>query len=159
MTVLILGYGNPLRGDDGVGWVVAEQLADAIPHDEVEVQVHQQLTPDLAEPVSRAKRVLFIDACACGGKARFSLEPVEPGQLTPGGLSHHVDPAVLLAWSRALYGSAPQAQVLVVNGISFGYGQELSAAVTALLPQVVECARRWCENAFALRKNDCEYNG
>ena len=29
--ILVIGYGNPLRGDDGVGWRVAEAAAAVLP--------------------------------------------------------------------------------------------------------------------------------
>ena len=58
---LIIGYGNPLRGDDGLGWRAAEQLAEIIPQSEAEVIACHQLTPELAEPISRARLVIFID--------------------------------------------------------------------------------------------------
>ena len=58
--------GNPLRGDDGVGWRVAEAVAAALPDAVADVLTVHQLTPELAEPISRAERVIFIDAAAEG---------------------------------------------------------------------------------------------
>lgn len=60
--VLILAYGNPLRRDDGVGWVIGERLAEMLREDVADVRVLHQLTPELAEPISRAGAVIFIDA-------------------------------------------------------------------------------------------------
>ena len=51
--VLILGYGNPLRSDDGLGWQVAVQLFRTNTSPEVLVLPCHQLTPELAEPISR----------------------------------------------------------------------------------------------------------
>ncbi|MBK7179706.1 MAG: hypothetical protein IPH82_21430 [Chloroflexi bacterium] len=28
MNSLLIGYGNPLRGDDGIGWRVVEEIAN-----------------------------------------------------------------------------------------------------------------------------------
>ena len=60
---LIVGYGNPLRGDDGVGQIVAEavrahELAGAT------IIACHQLTPELAEVVAQSEISVFIDAAA-----------------------------------------------------------------------------------------------
>lgn len=56
---LIIGIGSTLRRDDGLGPDLARSAADALPADLIVVT---QLTPELAEPISRAGRVVFIDA-------------------------------------------------------------------------------------------------
>ena len=65
--VLIIAYGNPLRSDDGVGWIVAEELRRRLASPEVEVLQLQQLLPEVAESVSRAETVIFVDA-SCDGE-------------------------------------------------------------------------------------------
>src|ERR1035438_8523471 len=59
--VLILAYGNPLRGDDAFGWRVAERLLELPPDPSVEILRLHQLTPELMDPLSRADLALFID--------------------------------------------------------------------------------------------------
>src|SRR5579863_2441204 len=59
---LIIGIGNPLRGDDGLGWRAVESLRQIASLQEVETVTCHQLTPEMAESVSRAERVVFIDA-------------------------------------------------------------------------------------------------
>ena len=60
--VLVIGVGNPLRGDDGLGWHAAEHLRERLVELHATVTSCHQLIPELAEPVSRAERVIFIDA-------------------------------------------------------------------------------------------------
>ena len=67
--MLIIGYGNPLRGDDGVGWRVAEAAGTALPEGAATVLAVHQLTPELSAPISRAGRVVFVDAAAEGEDA------------------------------------------------------------------------------------------
>ncbi len=45
---LVIAYGNRLRGDDAVGWVVADALRDDVRMESVDVVAVHQLTPDLA---------------------------------------------------------------------------------------------------------------
>jgi len=56
---LVIGIGNPLRGDDGIGW----RLAALMPaRAGLAVRCRQQLTPELAEELASVERVLFLDA-------------------------------------------------------------------------------------------------
>src|SRR5919198_4121190 len=67
--VLVVGYGSSLRGDDGLGWHAAALLAADPRLAGAEVLARHQLTPELAEDVSRAALVVLVDARADGGGA------------------------------------------------------------------------------------------
>ena len=54
----------------------------------------------------------------------------------PGSFTHHMTPAAVLAWARALYGRAPEAMLLSMAGADFDPGPELSPAVRAALPDL-----------------------
>jgi len=58
--VLIVGYGNPLRGDDGWDGTPPKRCGQPCRIAEI-ITVHQ-LTPELAEEASRAELVVFLDA-------------------------------------------------------------------------------------------------
>lgn len=142
---LIIGYGSPLRGDDGIGWHIANHLLaeaeEASPEDShgAAVWACHQLTPDLAEPVSRARCVIFIDAAHDVPVGEVVCRPIAPGAVSPLSFSHHIDPAGLLAWARWLYGAAPPAAfVLAIGGESFGYNETISPRVLAAVPSVLE---------------------
>ena len=130
--VLILGYGNPLRSDDGVGWHAAVQLFRAIAIPEVEVLPCHQLTPDLAEPVSRAELVLFLDGARPGKGGEFHCEEVTATEGSPS-FTHHLSPGLLLAIARDLYGAYPRAWLLTICGSRFDAGDSLSPEVEAAL--------------------------
>ena len=135
---LIIGYGNPLRSDDGVGWAVAERLQRSFGEmPSVEILAVHQLTPELAEAVSRAELVVFVDAAFGGGlPGTWKCEPVNPDEVRAGPLGHHFTPAELLVYARALFASAPQAVIVSVVGGSFEAGGGLSPAVDAVLGDV-----------------------
>jgi hypothetical protein len=59
--VLVIGVGNDLRGDDGAGRAVVEELARLAVHGMHPVWSHQ-LVPELAEQISKAGMVIFVDA-------------------------------------------------------------------------------------------------
>jgi hydrogenase maturation protease len=137
--LLVIGYGNPLRGDDGVGWRAAERLAqDAAARPGLEVIACQQLTPELAESLSHADRAVFIDAAAEGVPGAVSREVVEPADPGPEAFSHHLEPAGLLGMAQALYGHCPDARLITVVGERFDYSETLSPGVAAALDSVLQ---------------------
>jgi hydrogenase maturation protease len=122
-TLLVIGYGNSLRSDDGVGPRVAEAIAELhLPN--VETLICPQLTPELAEPVSRAGRALFVDA-AVDRPRQVQLRrtlPADSGQI----MAHAADPNIILALARDVFGNAPEAWWLTIPIEQLGIGEELS---------------------------------
>lgn len=133
---LVIGIGNPLRGDDGVGALLAEQAAQ-----QAAVRCVQQLTPELAAELAHLDAVLFIDAWLAPAAAVPQLIALSPAASPTS--SHRLDPAALLALSQALYGHAPRAQQLLVPASGFECGTALSAALQAHLPHARALLRQW----------------
>lgn len=140
--MLIIGYGNPLRRDDGVGWQAAQYLSRELSGKGVEVIACHQLVPEHAERISQADLVIFIDASVGASPGSVSCTAVEPEVASPADLTHHVTPSVLMDCSRKLYNSNPKAYFLSVCGESFELGEGLSPAVSSALPEVVRKARQ-----------------
>jgi hydrogenase maturation protease len=132
--VLIVAYGNPLRSDDGVGWVVAEELRRRLALPEVEVLQLQQLLPEVAEGLSRAETVIFVDASCNGEPGEVRCQPVTPPAKVQ--FSHQLSPAEVLGLASQLYGATPQAFSVSLAGACFAHGEELSESVAARLPHL-----------------------
>ena len=140
---LVVGYGNPLRGDDGLGWYAAAALAaDPGPAD-TDVLTRHQLTPELAEDVANARLAVLIDASLGDTPGCVSIREVAPA---PGpSWSHHLRPEDVVGLAQALFGATPQVFLVTVTGAHFGYGTQLSPAVSSCVPKVlaiVEAALR-----------------
>jgi hydrogenase maturation protease len=75
-NLLVIGYGNTLRGDDGVGPRVAEAVR-ALRLPGVSTLVCQMLTPEHAAPISLAQTVIFVDAAVDAPKD-VQLRPLAP---------------------------------------------------------------------------------
>jgi len=133
--VLIIAYGNPLRSDDGVGWAVAEELSRKLASPEVKVLQLLQLLPEVAESVSRADTVIFVDASYDGEPGEMRCRPLTPPP-AKAQFTHQLSPAELLGLSGQLYGATPQAFCVSLTGQCFEHGEELSKDVTARLPQL-----------------------
>ncbi len=164
--VLVIGYGNTVRGDDGVGWHAAMLLAGdprlgasggpgtsrigasggpgtSRAPDDIDVLARHQLTPELALDMSRASLVILIDASADDPPGAIVVRRLSPDSgagsgAGPGASSHHVAPGELLAVARELYGAAPAAFVVRVGAADMETGESLSPAVAAALPAVAD---------------------
>jgi hydrogenase maturation protease len=136
--VLVVGYGNTLRADDGVGRLAAERLADDPRLDGVRVIGRHQLTPELALDVSRAAMVVFVDASIRPPAGIFTVEPMERTGRQGAGWSHHLDPPSLLDLAGELYGRVPDAFLISVGVESVLLGDRLSPIVEASLPGLVD---------------------
>ena len=120
---LVIGYGNTLRSDDGVGAKVAAAVEElALPG--VTVLVRHQLTPELAEPISEARAVVFVDAAvdAATEVQVRQLEPADGAQL----MAHAADPRTLLEMAKQLFGRCPPAWWLTIPVQNLEFGEELS---------------------------------
>jgi hydrogenase maturation protease len=138
---LVIGYGNPMRRDDGVGWQAVEELSRELPADLVDCISVRQLSPELAERLSALRAVIFVKAHAEGEPGSLECRRVEP-RPHESPLLHELDPPGLLAIAKALYGANPKAAVVSVAGESFEHGNELSPPVEAALPDVVVAVRK-----------------
>jgi hydrogenase maturation protease len=153
-AVLVIAWGNPLREDDGVAWHVLEGLRTLRPRPglpPLHLRHAQQLTPEMAECISRSQGVVFVDARREGAPGEIRCEPVAPAASTSP-LGHALSPQALLLLAEALYGRSPQAVVVSIAGQRFGMGDSLSPAVRRSLKwavrAVVRQARAWTRSAM-----------
>ncbi|MFH7243432.1 MAG: hydrogenase maturation protease [Spirulina sp.] len=127
MKTLVLGYGNTLRGDDGVGYCLAEAV-EGWNWDNVEAYPCHQLTPDLAALIAEQERVFFVDAAL----PQDPHSPLILTRLMPGAeptltfTGHHSNPMDLLILAQQLYGQSPLAYTLLLPTWAMGYGEDLS---------------------------------
>ncbi len=150
---LVIGYGNPLRGDDGVGWHAAQHLAQSNWTRNLQIIVRHQLDPELAVPISQADQVIFIDASHGEQPGAVKCQHIAPNPSAPGVFTHHLEPGALLACARDLYGSYPDATLFSITGESFGFREGLSPAVLNALPgllnQIEDCTDCDCDKRAA----------
>jgi hydrogenase maturation protease len=132
--VLIVGIGNPLRSDDGVGLLVAQELLRELPAEaDVQVIATHQLTPEIAEFASHADRVLFVDAARGRGPGSVGCKRIALTEL-PNRYSHDFSPVAILQLAEKLYGRCPPAYLITLAGANFETGETMSEAVTEAIP-------------------------
>src|SRR5947209_1885266 len=111
--LLIIGIGNPLRGDDDVGPRLARKLRLC----GIAAEAVHQLAPEVAEQASRSERVLFVDADMHSAPGEIHLRGIGAEANSP--FEHHSTPAGLLTLARELYGKEPAARLLTIGGESY----------------------------------------
>jgi hydrogenase maturation protease len=137
-AALVIGYGNALRSDDGLGWHAAALLAADPRLSEAEVMWRHQLTPELASDISRASLVVLIDVSVEQKTGAVAVRRIEATSSAGSAWSHHVDPESLVALARELWSASPEVFVVSVGAGSLEVGEHLSPAVEAALPKVIE---------------------
>lgn len=133
--VLLIGYGNPGRLDDGLGPALAEAVAEAGIED-VTVDSNYQLLVEDAARVAEHDVVVFADADqSCPDP--FELRSVKSG--SDPSFSHIVTPGHVLALARDHFGAEIPGFVLAIRGHEFDdFGERLSERATANLAAAVE---------------------
>ena len=143
--ILLLGYGNPARGDDGLGPALAGAVADRrIPG--VRVETGFQLALEDVLDMAEHDVVIFADA-ALEGPEPFFFQPQEDEAGTETFTTHSFRPGSLVALAGELFASRPAAWVLGIRGYDFEMFREeltpqaeqnLAAALRFLVPLLEE---------------------
>ncbi len=139
MTTLWIGFGNPLRRDDGVGARAAEILAA----EGLAAQACFQPVPELAVEIAAARRVVFLDADLGLEPGVVRLRPLVPAPRSP--WSHRLDAAGLLSLAGLLARERPEAWVVSIGIFDVGIGEGLSAPVQAGLADLLDRARGFAD--------------
>lgn len=136
-STLIVGYGNDLRSDDGAGVIVARKVAVLWPQARV-IVVHQ-LTPELAEDIAMAGKVIFVDAFVAHAREEaLRIEKmVEHADVESSVVEHRVLPWTLVNLARRLYGSPTEAWVLGVPAYCLDAGEFLSPETLCRIDEAV----------------------
>ena len=136
-SVLVIGVGNDLRADDGIGRAVVARLADHPRLAGCRFESMFQLTPELAPDLASASLVVFLDGTTELPPGEIRISPTEPMSHAPA-FSHHMTPAALVALSASVYHTSPEALVVGIGLGSLEAAAPLSPAVEAALPRVVD---------------------
>ena len=137
--ILLLGYGNPNREDDGVSWYVLKGVAEglslpppATPDDpiisfenRVDFQFMLQLVPEISETIADHDCVCFVDA-----HTGEITEPVRAIRINPkfqkSPFTHHLTPYTCLELADSIYHKKPEGFLVSIRGFSFQFEEKLT---------------------------------
>ena len=136
LKVLVIGYGNPAREDDGLGPAAAEQI-EALEIPGVTVDSDYQLTVEDAAAAAQSDTVVFIDAAAEGAEP-FAFSRLAPRR-QDGFSSHSVQPETVIALAQELFDVEPRAYLLAIRGYSFSmFKEEMSEVALKNLERALD---------------------
>lgn len=143
---LIIGIGNPSRGDDALGPAAIDAIALLIEQhpewDAVELVTDFQLQIECVTDLAGRRRIVFIDAAASGA-ATFAFDALAP-RADASISTHALSPASLLTVFRNFHGTdAPPSYLLAIRGFDFDLGVPLSDAARSNLQAALAMLAQW----------------
>lgn len=137
MRTLVLGIGNELLADEGIGVHAARALQQSLAGNEVEIMAVGTALFDALPALERADRVIIIDAVKADGPPgtvyRLKLEDCEEKVCIAS--MHGFDLHRILALTQRQ--TVPEVVVIGVEPEQIGWSLELSATLTWVMPVVV----------------------
>jgi hydrogenase maturation protease len=155
-TILVIGLGNPILGDDGVGWRVAEAVAQSIGHQatspdggmgglSIEVDCLAIGGLGLMERMIGYRRAILVDAINSHAhpSGTVSVFPIEALPNRAAGhlfSSHDTTLQNALALGRTMGADLPSEILIVAVEAEnvYDFGEELSPAVSAAVPKATQ---------------------
>ncbi|OHC64682.1 MAG: hypothetical protein A2040_03290 [Rhodocyclales bacterium GWA2_65_19] len=137
---LIIGIGNPSRGDDALGSLCIERLqARQLP--DTELLTDFQLQIEYVLDLLGREEVIFVDAAASGAEP-YVFGPLA-AQTDHSVTTHAVSPSALLATGQQINGCLPpNIYMLAIRGYSFELGDALSVQAEDNLGQAMALLER-----------------
>lgn len=138
--ILILGYGNPGRQDDGLGPAMAERI-NALGLPGVATDANYQLNVEDGATLAEYETVVFVDASKTA-PAPFTFERIAPAAEVTFS-SHTVSPESALAVAAKHFGRAPEAWVLGIRGYAFEFAEGLTEQARDNFDKAFSFIRSW----------------
>ncbi len=140
--ILILGLGNPLQGDDGIGCAVAEELLRHPLPEEVECIEGGTPGVGLINLIQGRRQVVLVDAAkmgrAPGEMVRLTAREIESDPAHRAVSLHSAGIADALALARALQIELPEIICMGIEPLVVDWQPNLSAPVQAAMPKVIQ---------------------
>jgi hydrogenase maturation protease len=153
MKIIVIGLGNPILGDDGVGWKVAEEVERRLPSLPAEARAGMRVDVDCAslgglslmERLIGYKRAIVIDAIGTGQQpvgtvSHFQLDDLYDPASGHTTAAHDVSLMTAIQLGRSMGAVLPdQIDVVAVElPYVYDFSEELSPPAAAAVPQAVE---------------------
>jgi hydrogenase maturation protease len=156
--VCIVGYGNPLRGDDGVGPLVVQRLRAGLgPKPWLRFYIFQQLEEGLLDDLGNASLLILVDGSAEESGEDVWWRKLEP-RPSPSPFTHHMEPGMFLWLLGLARGSCPEAWLVSIPGRNFGQQQGLSPQALSLAWRAQREIEAFIKDRLQLRGSGEEFS-
>ncbi len=140
--VAVIGYGNMLRGDDGIGIVAVRQIKDFVKGLNVDTYEYHQLTIDVLPVLSVYEKIIFIDCSTDISHGEVLCHQIESDNTFTLTMTHHLTPQQILQLLEVLYNKNPSGYICKVGGRAFDFGCGISKEVKDSTPRLIEDCMR-----------------
>ena len=167
--IIMIGYGNTDRQDDGVAWHVLAGVARGLGHPvsgppgegffpgetlqlgamTLQIEFHLQLVPEFSETIAGYDAVVFIDAHTGRIAEDLSFSEIH-SQFQASPFTHHLTPQSCLELARALYGKQPAGYLMTIRGYEFGFTNDCSPRTQALVEAAAAQLSTWLQEVSNL---------
>lgn len=154
--ILIYGYGNPGRQDDGLGIEMIKMIQEWVDRHHLECMTcenNYQLNVEDAEVISKMEIVVFVDATQEENIHEYKFAKIEPSDDKIEFSMHAVSPEYVLDLSKKLFEKMPETYVLAVKGFEWGFGEVLSDNARLNLEQAYQFLTRKLAHWSDIRDN------
>jgi hydrogenase maturation protease len=141
--ILIYGYGNPGRQDDGLGVMLAEEIEKWCLEtglENIRTDSNYQLNLEDVESIAHYNMIIFADA---SGEeiVDFLYEPLKPSASVEFTM-HAVSPAFILHLCRQIFHQEPEAYLLHIKGYKWEFMQEMTVQARENLTKAGDFVKR-----------------
>lgn len=139
----IVGIGNSIRSDDGVGAYVCQLMEEKnLPG--VTLITTQQLDIGMTEDFTKFDRVIFVDASL--KDETISLQPLSLDNGQSQSFSHYINAAMLVSLAQQLYSTNTRFYVCAIGANNFEMGNGLSSTTMSNANEAVSLLTEWIQS-------------
>jgi hydrogenase maturation protease len=149
--LLVLGYGNEMRGDDGVGPLVAQLLEKRLDGRRVQVRQAHMLLPEFVVDFSEMDRIILVDATVNLPAGEWAKKRIEAARAADGSplpsVGHFLSPESVLGSVSTLFGKEPETWLYTIGvkemAIGFLLAPASREAAQRVADEVEKQVRSW----------------
>jgi hydrogenase maturation protease len=138
--ILIVGIGNMLRSDDGVGAYVCEKI-EQLKLPGTTTIIVQQLHVEMIEEMTYYDHVILVDAAATSDILQF--EPLQENPQQTLSSSHHINASFIQTLSQKLYNKTLSIYLCAIPGSNFDTGDTLSTQTEKIAMEATILIKNW----------------
>lgn len=138
--ILIIGIGNTLRSDDGVGAFVCTSI-DKMNLPGVTIDIVQQLQVEMIEEMTHYDHVILVDASTANDTIQF--ESLQENLQQTVSSSHHINASLVQTLSQKLYNKTLSIYLCAIPASNFDTGDTLSIQTEEIANEAIVLIKTW----------------
>lgn len=158
-SILVLGYGTPIRGDDALGWVAIDELSKKDFPDYVQMEAHHQLLPEHVFLFEEYDKIIFVDIEESGDPGQIKRYDLSRAEINEDAFTHVFSPQKLISMTRDYFGASPEGVLYTLSGQEFDFKEGLSESVLQALPELLRRIESEIESSISrIQRENPELN-